>query len=248
MKNKSYLIILILLSSFSIYAQDKITFASEDGLQISADLYKNDKPNSPIILLFHQARWSRGEYVETAPRLNSLGFHCLAVDLRSGDKVNDVDNETTRRASEANKGTTYIDAIPDIRAAIKYAKSKFPNSTLIIWGSSYSSSLVLKVASAMKTDVAGVLSFSPGEYFERLGKSKTFIRAAARAITQPVFITSAKNEFSNWQAIYKAIPSDKKAYFIPKTKGQHGSRALWSKFADSSAYWVEVKKFLSQFL
>ena len=34
---------------------------------------------------------------------------------------------------------------------------------------------------------------------------------------------------------------------MPKTKGNHGSRALWSKFNDSNDYWHAVSKFLHQY-
>lgn len=67
-----------------------ITFPSKDGLTLTADLYIMHDKSAPFIVLFHQARWSRGEYEEIAPRLNMMGFNCMAVDLRSGGQVNGV--------------------------------------------------------------------------------------------------------------------------------------------------------------
>jgi len=89
-----------------------------------------------------------------------------------------------------------------------------------------------------------VLSFSPGEYFVRFGKSKTFVAEAASKIKMPVFITSAKKEESAWKAIFDAIPSTAKTSFVPSTKGNHGSRALWAKQADAEAYWKATQAFL----
>jgi len=40
------------------------------------------------------------------------------------------------------------------------------------------------------------------------------------------------------------IPSRKKQFFLPETKGNHGSRALWEKFSDNGSYWNAVKDFL----
>ena len=48
--------------------------------------------NAPVLVLFHQAGWSRGEYREIAPKLNELGYICLAIDQRSGKGVNGVAN------------------------------------------------------------------------------------------------------------------------------------------------------------
>ena len=83
--------VLVCVLPVSTYAalKDTIRFPSEDGLMVTADLYieKNEK-DAPFIILYHQAGWSRGEYAQIAPRLNALGFNCLAVDLRSGGKVN----------------------------------------------------------------------------------------------------------------------------------------------------------------
>ncbi len=237
---------IFILSTASFSKVKTVTYKSQDGLLITADLYLTHKPNAPFIILFHQAGWSRGEYKEIAPKLNKLGYNSMAVDLRSGGKVNGVINQTHKLAIEQKKGTNYLDAIQDIVASIEYAKNNYAKGKLIIWGSSYSSALVLVVGSKHKKDVDGILSFSPGEYFEKSGKTKTYITDNAKNITQPVFITSAKREYSNWKNIFAAIPSKDKSYFIPKSDGNHGSRVLWSKFDYSKEYWAAVKSFLNK--
>ncbi|MGV6850744.1 MAG: alpha/beta hydrolase [bacterium] len=230
------------------YSKPSITFKSSDGLLISADTYMaHPADNTPLIILFHQAGWSRGEYIETAPKLNKMGFNCIAVDLRSGDEINDVVNMTAQRAQEAGLGHSYADAIVDMVSALKYARKHYPKSRIIAWGSSYSAALVLRVAGSHPGLVDGVLSFSPGEYFHHLGKSKTWIEEAAKNITVPVFITSAANEADEWKSIYQAIPTQTKQSFVPKSEGHHGSRALWRKFADSNDYWKAVEQFLGEY-
>jgi alpha-beta hydrolase superfamily lysophospholipase len=223
-------------------------FPSRDGLQITADIYmKHDDKKTPFIVLFHQAKWSRGEYREIAPRLNELGFNCMAVDLRSGGEVNGVTNKTAMSAKAKGKGTTYIEALPDIEVALKYARKFYSEGKLIAWGSSYSAALVLKVAGDSPGTVDGVIAFSPGEYFARLGKSPTWIAESAATIRQPVFIASAKGEQKAWSSLFKAIPSKNKASYIPeKTEGNHGSRALWKQFRDSTGYWQALESFLKK--
>ena len=60
---------------------EEITFEAEDDLTITADLYRSDpRLETPFIVLFHQAGFSRGAYREIAPRLNALGFNAMAQD------------------------------------------------------------------------------------------------------------------------------------------------------------------------
>ncbi len=223
---------------------ETIYFPSSDGVQIAAELYMVHAKTAPFIVLFHQANWSRGEYSEIAPKLNELGYNCMAVDLRSGGRINDVQNITRQNALKAMKDTQYIHSLPDMKAAVTYATKNLSQGKVIIWGSSYSSALALKLAGDMPEQVDAVLAFSPGEYFTSQGKPRNFIASGAMKISQPAFVTSARDEKNNWWGIYVAIPSDKKRYFLPKTAGNHGARALWSKFSDSRDYWDAVEEFL----
>ena len=238
---------IININATTCYSQEKLTFKSSDGVSVSADLYQMHLDSAPMIILFHQAGWSRGEYLEIAPKLNHKGFNCIAVDQRSGNQVNNILNQTFKNARQVMKPTQYLDALPDMEAAIKFAREKFAHGKLLIWGSSYSAALVLKLAGD-GVEVDGVLAFSPGEYFKSYGKPSDYIGSSAKNINVPVFITSARSEKKSWWSIYEAIPSDQKKYFVPETSGNHGSRALWEKFYDQKAYWAEVDKFLSQFL
>ena len=237
----------IFLSSGVFAASDTISLTSKDGLVVVADTYFiNLDKDTPIIVLFHQAGWSRGEYIDIAPKLNSLGFNCLAVDLRSGNKINSVVNQTAKSAKANRLQTRYIDALPDILSALEFLNSNFPENQIIAWGSSYSASLVLHIAGAHNDLVQGILAFAPGEYFAKQGKSNTWIKESANKINVPVFITSARNEKDNWSAIFEAIPVKEKTSFIPDTIGNHGSRALREEFDDHVAYWDAVTTFLKQ--
>lgn len=218
-----------------------VTFPAPNNIQVTADVYEVDNNKLPLILLFHQARFSRGEYREIAPKLNAMGYTCIAVDQRSGDQVNGVINQTHLAAKKAGLATKYPDALPDLVATLHYAKKNYPNRKIIIWGSSYSSSLVFILASRFSNDISGILSFSPGEYFEYKGKK---IVDYAKDVKCPVFITSAKNEHDSWKAIFEAIPNPNKQSFLPTDKGFHGSKALWAEKPGNEEYWKAVKKFL----
>ncbi len=219
-----------------------ITLKTADDLSIKADLYLIKDKQAPVILLFHQAGFSRGEYRETAPLLNDLGFNCIAIDQRSGKGVNGVKNEAFAEASKKGAGTKYTDAFLDIEAALKFAVKKYPSNKIIVWGSSYSASLVFILVDKYPDKIKAVAAFSPGEYFKLNGKG---IKEYAKSVKCPVFITSAKKEHGNWKGIYENIPDGKKSFFLPDSKGTHGSRALWKANPDHKDYWKALKLFLS---
>lgn len=227
----------------SDFTEEIVHFEASDGVNITADLYLTSVIDAPIILLFHQAGYSRGEYKEIAPKLNQLGFNCLAIDQRSGNEVNGIINETHINAEKLNKPTQYKDAIPDLEAAYSYVRNKLDPNKTIIWGSSYSAALTFYLGSVHPNDIDGIIAYSPGEYFKIEGKE---IKSFASKVKCPVFITSAKNEEKQWKAIYDSVKTNKK-YFLPNNEGKHGSKALWSNNSDHKDYWGALKEFLHQF-
>ncbi len=245
---KKPLILILLLGAVGIFALpfETVTFESKDGVKVTSDIYMAHPNTAPFIILFHQARSSRGEYREIAPKLNELGFNAMAIDQRMGYGIAGVENETAKRVEIKDDYPTYLDALPDMEAAAAYAKKHLAKGKIILWGSSYSASLVLKMAGDDPAMADGVLAFSPGEYFTWV--STSLITETAKNITIPVFITSSKNEKGRWNSIYEAIPSTKKVYFLPKARGSHGSSALWESTAGNEEYWQAVKQFLDQFL
>lgn len=219
---------------------ETITFKASDGISITADVYMAHESSAPFIILYHQARYSRGEYRSIAPQLNAMGFNCMAVDQRSGDKVNGVINETHKVAFAAKLPTEYLDAIPDVEAAYLYVKYSIKPDKIILWGSSYSAAILFYMGSEHHKNLSGILCFAPGDYFKINNKE---LKTYAAKITCPVFVTSAKNEYKNWKGIYDQVKSEK-SYFLPETEGKHGSKALWKDNPSHQAYWTAVTKFL----
>ena len=69
---RNFLLFFILVSFYTSFAQNSknnntITFFAKDSVQITADTYFL-KNIPPTILLCHQARFSRGEYLTTAKK------------------------------------------------------------------------------------------------------------------------------------------------------------------------------------
>ncbi|MBD5654567.1 MAG: alpha/beta hydrolase [Candidatus Eremiobacteraeota bacterium] len=183
-------------------------------------MYVAPAATAPVILLFHQADSSKSEYSPIAPRLVSLGYNVVAIDQRSGGDLYAPGNETVQHLG---KSQPYLDALPDMDAALAYARRRFPGAPVAAWGSSYSAGLVFAFAAKHPHDVAAVLAFSPGEYFS----DKHFVRNAAKHVRVPAFVDSASEaeEERNARAIYDALKSPLKVDFVPKA-GVHGSSTL----------------------
>jgi pimeloyl-ACP methyl ester carboxylesterase len=228
-----------------VFASDfkTVQFDARDGVRITGDLYRVDTNASrPFIVLFHQARSSRGEYREIAPKLNTLGFNVLAIDQRSGDGMNGVENETVMAALEKDKEIGYLDAMVDLTSTVAYVREHFAKGKLIGWGSSYSAALILKLAGDQPDLLDGVIAFSPGEYF----KPRVRISDSAKDIKVPTFVTSMRKEKKRTSEVFAAV-GGKKVYFLPKGEGEHGSKALWKKSSQHQEYWHAVEAFLKQF-
>jgi dienelactone hydrolase len=233
----------ILLCSVSALAAspEEIWLTAKDGVQIRGDLYPLDEESrgsAPTILLFHQAGSNRGEYASIAPRLNELGFNALAIDQRSGGDRWGYQNETVEKLGES---TDYLDALPDLEAALEWAEEFGSTGKTLIWGSSYSSALVFLLA-AGNGEVDAILSFSPGEY---LGSGQDEVRTAARKVTQPVLVLTPDDERGRAQPVVDAIAAKDKRFVVPD-RAVHGSSMLVSDRNPGAAeVWVEVEKFLA---
>ncbi len=242
----SLALLLLTLSAAPSSAQESshktIEIPSSDGVTITADLYATHSPSeAPMVILFHQAEASRGEYREIAPILNRKNLNAIAVDLRSGSKMNGIINRTFVSAKRARKQTNYLDAYQDMVTALKYVNKKLSPLRIYVWGSSFSASLVLKLAAEHPKQIRAVFAFSPREYFRK----EKFLKYAKR-IRRPTFIASAKSEQHIWKALHDAIPTNTKVGFIPKGKGHHGARALWPKSKGQAEYWTAVDSFLAR--
>ena len=227
----------LLLTSTAALAET-VRFKASDGVVVTADFQKPDKVYDTVLVLYHMAGASRGEYTEIAKRLNELGYGTLAVDQRSGGKFNGVENET---AAKAGGNVAYTSAIPDMRAAASWAQKNGGARKIGVLGSSYSAGLVLVLTADDNNFADAVMAFSPGEYFgggnyvsKRLGKLKA-----------PVFLTSARSETSQWKPFETKIVGPVTG-FQPKGRGRHGASALVS--GDGAEYWAALTAFLGTHL
>lgn len=220
-----------------------IDILSSDGININANFYEVDK-DAPFIVLCHQARFNKYEYAGIAERLNDLGFNCIAIDQRSGGPIADKQNWTNVRALEQGKSVDYLDAEQDIQSAVNYVNKMF-GKKVILWGSSYSSTLVLYVA-LENENVSSVISFSPGDYFTEEHGSLTEKLAQLK---KPMFVTSSLQEADDVKTMLAGMKMSKdQVQFVPKNEGYHGSRALWKGQPNGDEYWKAIEDFLKKLM
>jgi dienelactone hydrolase len=227
-----------------------IEFSSLDQLKVTADLYTTGDKHAPTIVLVHQSGASRGEYRQIAPHLQELGFNALAVDSRWGerDRWNGVINETAARfgtAAIAASGdipkirSVHQAAAHDVRAALEWLKANNYTGARLLWGSSISANLVLKVAADPTQRVAAVLSFSPGEYYK---DQPNELRAAITGLHLPTLIACGADEEGAAKPVFDAVPSRQKVFYRAMD-GRHGATIL----VDDPGNWVGITPFLAQF-
>lgn len=214
-----------------------LEFPSIDSLMITADQYHINK-DSAIIVLCHQAGFSRGAYEEVAPKLNAMGYNCIAIDQRSGNEANGIINETNKRAVAAGKPTDYLSAKQDIIATINWAKEYYKKD-VILWGSSYSAALSLILAKENES-VNTVLVFSPGEYLTGIN-----VETSMNGLAKSSFLTSSKSEINQVIPFFDNVTANNKVHFKPTGDGVHGSRALWEETTGNAEYWAAVTAFLN---
>ncbi|MDY7395409.1 alpha/beta hydrolase [Aureibaculum sp. 2210JD6-5] len=234
-----YILFIGLFYISTIFAQDSntITFYAKDSVVITADTYFiEDVP--PTVLLCHQAGYSRGEYINTAKKLNELGFSCMAIDQRSGKRVNGIINQTAIDADSKLRNVGYAGAKQDVEAAIDYLYNMNGNQPLILVGSSYSASLALWIGSE-NDKIKTVVAFSPGEYLKGINLAETI-----KPLKIPVFVTSSKREITPVEKLVSKVKPDLVTQYKPKVKGFHGSKALWDKNEGHQKYWDAFKAFL----
>ncbi len=222
-------------------AQVPLKLTAADGVTVYGNTYAATGPAKATILLFHQAASNAGEYSSIAPMLVKIGYDVIAIDQRSGGVRFGQSNQTVKALGGSSD---YLDALPDLEAALAHARKTASDKPVIVWGSSYSAALVFLLAAKHPNDVAAVLAFSPGEYLSRAS-----VADAAQKVRVPVFVTSASDdgEIQAAKAILAATSASLRDQYIPKS-GVHGSSTLRedSNPSGAAAGWAAVTAFLAK--
>lgn len=242
----SRLIVIVLgfFLSLSACAAESLVLTAADGVRVYGELWRAAGAHAPVILAFHQAGSSSAEYAPIAPRLVQAGYTVLAIDQRSGDGEF---GGTNRTAAALGREASYEEALPDLEAALAWAKADAHGAPVVAWGSSYSAALVFLLAARHPGDLAGVVAFSPGEYLS----DRSAVRTAARQVKVPVYVdqASAREEIEHSAAILAALSGKEKHQERSAAPSTHGSSTLRadSNPAGAEAHWTAVLGFLKRY-
>ena len=219
-----------------------ISFKASDGVKVYGEFIKVDNSH-PTILLFHQGGSnSRGEYNPIVPRLVEEDYNVLAIDQRQGGQVFGSYNRTV---AELTDDFSFCEAYVDLEAALNFVSKQGFLKNIILWGSSYSGSLAVKLASEQGEKVSGVLAFSPASggpmaeckadlYLDDLNVPLLLLRP-----TQELEIESSKLQFES---------AREKGFQVYEAKvGTHGSSMLVEERVggDTEENWQIVLSFLN---
>jgi len=223
---------------------EPVVLPAADGVTVYGEVWRAAAAKPPLIVAFHQAESSSAEYAPIAPRLVAAGFTVLAIDQRSGDGAFGGSNRT---AAGLGRAASYDEALPDLAAALAWAKADAKGAPLVVWGSSYSAALAFVLAAAHPGDVDAIVAFSPGEYLA----GKQAVRSAAAKVDVPVWIDQASSaeEIARSAAILKTVKTSDKRQFSAKVKSTHGSSTLRADTNPTGAetHWQAVLAFLGRF-
>jgi dienelactone hydrolase len=226
-----------------------VTFPSADGHTVTADWYRGRHRVAPTIVLAHQSQSSRGEYRQIAPRLVRMGFNALAVDTRWGqrDPWNDVVNETAAAAGTAEVIARNVrsemravqdGSAEDLRGAIAWLRTQGATGPVVLWGSSMSANVVLKLSGTAPPQVVAALAFSPGEYRP---DQPAEMQTVARALGIPVMVAYGTGERQVSRPVFLALTS-KGSRELHARHARHGASIL----LDDPDNWREVESFLRE--
>ena len=226
----------------------EIRFQTPDSITIFGDLYELDKQRTTI-LLFHQGGSNaRGEYAPIIPSLIEKGYNILAIDQRVGGQYYGNYNRTLANIPTHiyGDGYGYCDAYNNLESALDFIADSGFTGNKIIWGSSYSASLVLQLAHNRPNDVAGVLAFSPASggpmkdclpdpYFETVKTPMLLLRPPNEMESE-----NAKSQFESARAYGHQT-------YVP-ANGIHGSSMLVAERVGGEVddTWAVVHSFLNK--
>jgi pimeloyl-ACP methyl ester carboxylesterase len=202
-----------------------ILATARDGVAVHGEAYFGGLgATAPLVLLFHQGGSNgRGEYAEIATYLNNAGMRAIAWDQRSGGSTHGEENRTVLGLAPS-VATDFCSAYFDLQAALDYVISRGLAEEVVAWGSSYSGSLVFRLAAENADRVSGVVAISPAS-----GGPMVDCRARdwLEGVRAPMYVLRPASEMGLASSTeQRDIFMDAGAEFQVVTNGVHGSSML----------------------
>ena len=174
---------LFLLLAADASAAQRVTFRTDDGVNLVATWYEPSTRPGPAVILVHMLTRSRREWEAMAQRLSSEGIGALALDLRGH-------GESSAGPAGAPDRVDYSAMVLDLRAARRFVaqRSDVQQTRVGIAGASLGANLAALLASADPSIVSLAL-LSPSLDYRGLR-----IEAAARKVTRPMLLVAGDDD------------------------------------------------------
>jgi len=178
----SFLAALLLLAADASAAQ-RVTFRTDDGVNLVATWFEPATRPGPAVILVHMLTRSRREWEAMGQRLASEGIGALALDLRGH-------GESSAGPLGAPDRVDYSAMVLDLRAARRFLaqRSDVQQARIGIAGASLGANLAALLASADPSIVSLAL-LSPALDYRGLR-----IEAAARKVTRPMLLVAGDDD------------------------------------------------------
>jgi dienelactone hydrolase len=185
MKRVLFLLASVFFAVLPASAEDIITFATEDGWEISA-VYELSS-NGKFVVLLHELGKSKEEFSKLEEKIKDGGFGYLALDLRGhGASVNNGEYKTFRKTGTDNE---FNQMTRDVTAAIAYIKNKGSQTQDIYLAGSGLGANVAARSLIFNPDIAGIALFTPS-----LKMRDVLTMSGIKINTKPVFIAVSSSD------------------------------------------------------
>lgn len=139
---------------------EEIIITTKDNVRIYADYYKEQKPDSPGVVLLHMMPATKESWRDFGLKLQQAGFQALAIDFRGHGKSTVKNGEILDYKNFNDK--EHQQKIHDVEEAIRFLTNKNnPASILFFVGASIGANIALQYMSEHARIRGGVL-LSPG--------------------------------------------------------------------------------------
>lgn len=211
------------MNSFPTLASE-VNYQTQDGVTISADWYKQEKPISPVVVLVHMLGEDRSSWGDLPIKLKEQGFSVLNIDLRGHGKSIRQNGQILNYRNFTIEDWPKIDF--EMHAALDFLGTKPINREKIYFVGASIGANASMIIGAEVTLIPAIVLLSPGEDYRDI---KTFPAAKEYEGRSALILASSEDtqSFSASQKIAELIgPS---ATFIAESGVGHGTNMLIAK-------------------
>lgn len=156
---------------------EEIILTTKDGVQIYADYYKGQRPDSPGVVLLHMMPETKESWRDFALKLQEVGFQSLAIDFRGHGKSTEKNNEVLDYKIFSDN--EHKQKIHDTEEAVRFLINRNNPAPKILFfaGASIGANIALQYMSE-HTRIKGGALLSPGLDYRGVQTDKSIKKIA----------------------------------------------------------------------